>query len=78
VNDELGRWLIFFDDGSGLEFSSLAAMQEAVKEVETLDNTRKLFIGWWLARSADGSNTAPIVNKTMTFDLSNPNAIKVQ
>jgi len=37
-----------------------------------------LFMAWWKARSADLSNTAIAVGKTLIVDLSNNNPIRVQ
>lgn len=37
-----------------------------------------LFMAWWKARSATLANTGLVVGKTMTVDLANNNAIRVQ
>lgn len=70
---------IEFSDGHGLTFQSL---QEIEQNIAVYDNdedlTKFLCISWWLARSSDLSNTAVIVGKNFTFDLSNANPIRVQ
>ncbi len=73
-----GSVTITYSDGGGHVYGSLADMKEAIAEMETRDNTEKLFLGWFLARSANATNTALVLNKTFTFDLTNNNPIRVQ
>jgi len=72
------RVLINFSDGTQLEFGTFAELREYIADLETNDTARRLFLGWWLGRSPDGSSTAIVEGKTLTFNLSNPNPIRVQ
>lgn len=70
---------IEFQGGRGRTFSDLADLQSQVLgNDDDLDLTQELCLAWWLARSADLSNEAVIMNKDFTFDLSNANPIRVQ
>jgi hypothetical protein len=67
-----------FADGAELEFASLADIKEAITSVDTTAATQLVALAWWLARSADGSNTNLIVGKNVTFDLSAAQPLRVQ
>ena len=76
---ETGKWYVAFSDGTSLEFSSLQDMKDTIAEVDADPVTaRRILIAWWLARSPDGSNQNLVEGKTLTFDLSAPNPIRVQ
>lgn len=72
------KWYVDWDDGSGVEYPNFQTMLDEIAAAQTVEMIRTIFLGWWLSRSPDGSNQNLIVNKTMTFDLSNQNPIRVQ
>lgn len=69
---------VVFESGHGFVFGSLDELKAAVGQVDDRDNTQLVAMGWWLARQPDGSNTALVVGKTFTFDLSSPQLLRVQ
>jgi hypothetical protein len=74
-----GRLLVEFDGSTFLEFDSVQYAKDVIGELDTSPNMAQLLaIAYWLARSSDASNTAIILGKTLTFDLSNASPIKVQ
>lgn len=72
------KYFVTFADGSQLEFQSLAAMTAWTKEIEDVPTTQRLAVGFWIARDDDANNPNVIVGKTLTFDISNNNPIRVQ
>ena len=73
------RYRVRFSDGTELTFNTLAELQQFGSDLDTDPGmARVLAIRWWIARSNDATNTAIIVGKTLTFDLSNNNPIRVQ
>lgn len=80
-----GHLEIQFEDGTTITWEgattdeSLALCQRDIDELDSnTEQTRFMAIGWIKSRQPDLSNMAPIQNKTFSYDLSNPNAIRVQ
>jgi hypothetical protein len=73
-----GSVTVTYSDGGGHVYGSLDDMRMAIADLESRDTVEKLFLGWFLARSANATNTAIFLGKTFTFDLSNNNPIRVQ
>lgn len=72
-----GKWWVEFG-AEGNVYNSLDEMKERVLAIQTTETARSLAIAWWLARQPDGTNANLIVGKTLTFDLSAAQPIKVQ
>ena len=72
------RVLVNFSDGSQREYPSIEEMSTSVLQTD-FDNdlAKTMLLAWWLARDADGSNTNIVEGKTLTFDLSAANLLKV-
>jgi hypothetical protein len=47
-------------------------------QIEMEENVFRLFCAWWSARSADFANTALVMNKNFSVDLTSPNPIRIQ
>lgn len=73
-----GSVSVVFTDGTGLSIGSLDDLKMEVSRLETSETARLLMIGWFLARQPDASNVNLVEGKTLTFDLSAANAIRVQ
>jgi hypothetical protein len=73
-----GSVTVTYSDGGGHVYGSLNDMKMAIADIETRDVAERLFLGWFLARSANATNTAIFLGKTFTFDLTNNNPIRVQ
>ena len=74
-----GNVWVQYDMGEGQVFESIADLNYTlINTLQTRDNARLLLIAWWLARQPDGSNTALVVGKTLTFDVAAAQPIKVQ
>ena len=68
-----------YDMGEGQIFESIADLNYTlINTLQTRDNARLLLLAWWLARQPDGSNTALVIGKTLTFDVAAAQPIKVQ
>jgi hypothetical protein len=68
-----------FADGSGLEFGSLDDVKTHLREMDSdRHHAQCLLIGWFLARQPEASNVSIVEGKTMTFDLSAANPLRVQ
>lgn len=73
-----GKVYVTFSDGTQLEFASLAEIQAAARDIDSdVHLTQMLLIAWWLARSPDGVNENLVEGKTLVFDLSAPNAVRI-
>lgn len=69
------RW----GDGTGRYYSDISKITELVTSHDNNEElTKDLAIAWALARSPDLSTIATIANKNFTFNMSNPNPIRVQ
>ncbi len=69
--------------GAGISWRDMESLDLAIAPPAVIDINSELgvvmlFMAWWKARSATLSNTALVVGKTMTVDLANNNAIRVQ
>jgi hypothetical protein len=67
--------------GSGAGWSDMEQLTLAINgpvDVNSEFGVVLLFLAWWKARSPALSNTGLVVGKTMTVDLGNNNAIRVQ
>ena len=74
-----GKVLVNFVGGNQLEFESLAAIDEAIAEIDSdVSTTQMMALGYLKARQPDLSNTAILDGKNFTYDLSAPQPIKVQ
>lgn len=74
-----GRVSVRFGDKTGMTFASSDELLVYAKSLEEdLDIAKKLLLGWWQARSPDLSNLNLVKGKTLTFDISSPNPIRVQ
>lgn len=77
-----GKFFVELESGQGLEYGSLDAVKQDISQLDSgqngIDTAIRLLLGWWLARSPDASNENLIEGKTLVFDLSNPNPIRVQ
>lgn len=68
-----------FADGAELEFNSLDEVKRTLGELDRDPNMARLLqIAWFLARQPDGNNPNLVIGKTLTFDLSANNPIRVQ
>lgn len=77
-----GSVAITYIDGTGQIFDTFENLQMYISSVDTGDtgaeNAKRMLLGWWLVRSPDGSNQNVVEGKTLTFDLSAANAVRVQ
>lgn len=74
-----GSWLLRWGDGvSEYPVSIADYLNEPTSELQSLTTARRLLIWWWFARDDDFSNTNLVVGKTLIFDLSAANPIRVQ
>lgn len=73
-----GQVEVAFADGNTLFFSSIEDVKEFCRMIQTADTAKQLLLSWWLARSPDASNVNLVLNKTMTFDLTAAQPIRVQ
>lgn len=74
-----GRIYVRFDDGDMPEFASIADLTAWARALDMEpENAKRLAVAWAVTRSADLSNVSTILNKTLTFDLSQNNAIVVR
>lgn len=67
--------------GSGVGWPSMEVLDLALAGPIDINNefgVVLLFMAWWKARSSNLSNTGLATGKTMTVDLANNNAIRVQ
>lgn len=81
TKDAQGRFTISWADGFTWGPMSLENIKEIIggdNPVDSPENTKRAFLAYWLHKSADGSNTANIVNKTLTFDLSAQSPWRIQ
>lgn len=68
-----------FSDGSTLEFNDLAALKAAVVDADNDHAQCKIWLlAHWIRRDADATNVQLVRNKTLTFDLTSPQLLKVQ
>lgn len=74
-----GKIYCDFSDGSQREFASFAQLKEAVAEADAQHSQcRTWLLAWWIRRDANGNNPSLAIGKTLTFDLSAANMLKVQ
>ena len=74
-----GRVQVQWNDGQGTTFSSFEEMRTfALSGSDDADLPRKYLLLWWLARQPDGSNPNLMVGKTLTFDPTAAQFIRVQ
>lgn len=67
-----------FSDGSGREYGSMEAVREDMADLDSdVDRTKRIAIGYWLARDANLSNISLVRDKAITFDMADNNAIKL-
>lgn len=79
IRRDPNRIEVIFDDGSGVGAPSVQLLSDMVVNLDTNRDTAKaLAIAWWLARSPDATNDNLLVGKTLTFNLSAANPIRVQ
>ena len=67
-----------FSNGDQIEFESLAAIDQAAREMQNTEKTYLVCVCYAKARSADLSNIQTVANKQFTFDLTAQQPIKVQ
>lgn len=70
---ENGDISVQFADGSASNFTDLAALQDFAAQAVDPGNTvllQRLLLLWWLARDANASDSAIIIGKTLTLDMS--------
>ena len=60
-----------------MEFSSLQSLREWVREVDTVENARRLCLAYLMERSADGTNISSVQNRTFRVDMGAVNPITV-
>ncbi len=73
-----GKVFVRYADGTELEFSSLAALEQELEEIDSnAGMTQMMALGWIHARQPLLNNINPIKDKDFTYDLSNPNPIRV-
>lgn len=65
-------------DGSASEGTLDQFREEIARISDDPETARLLIIAWFLARSPDASNANVVEGKTLTFDLSAPNPIRIQ
>lgn len=74
-----GKIKIVWEDGHSNLFLNLDEVKAYIRELDADPVTaERLLIAWFLARSADGSNTNLVEGKRLTFDLANAQPIRVQ
>jgi len=79
VQPPSGKIFVRYNDGTELEFGSMAELERAISEVDSeISNTQLMALGWIHARQPDLVNIAPIQGRDFIYDLGNPNAIRVQ
>jgi hypothetical protein len=73
------RCRVQFADGNELEFASPAEMQAYRSDLDSDPAmAQAMALRHWIARDPDASNPSIAIGKTLTFNLSSPNPIKVQ
>jgi hypothetical protein len=74
-----GTVSVQWDQGEGMNFSNFDELKEyAFRNGDSRERAQQYLLAWWLRRSSDGGNESLIEGKTMTFDLSAANPIRVQ
>ncbi len=71
-----GRVTLTWEDGSQTEFL-LSEVRELISVAENIEVLRRLWLGYWIARSNDLSDATAIVNRTLTMDLSAANPFRI-
>jgi len=70
---------VVWNDGSTSQYPDLAMLSEQVtKHDNNQDLVKAMAIGWLLARQPTLSPITVLKDKNFTFDLSDPNPIKIQ
>lgn len=69
---------ITWADGTTQYWSSLDELKAMFAELVSVEQVKMFFLAWWLRKSPTGSNTALLLNKTLTFDLDAASVWKIQ
>jgi hypothetical protein len=77
ITKTANKWNVEFNDGMVYHFSGLADVKEWIKDFDHPEIAKRIAMAYWIAKNPDGSNPASLVGKTMTFDLTNANPIRV-
>lgn len=74
-----GRVLVDWADGTQSEYESLAVLKDAIGKADNDHNACKTWLlAYWLKRNPQGDNKNIVEGKTLTFDLSLAQLMKVQ
>lgn len=74
-----GRIIITWGDGHTTEYHNLDSLKEDLTQLDGAQVQAEMWLAsWYLARDPDMNNVNLIEGKTLTLDISAPNAIKVQ